>query len=184
MRISRRRRHFTRRPQGPHFRVNQWIRAPELRVIDENDKHLGIMPTAEALKIAKERGLDLVEVSPKARPPTAKLIEYGQFKYEKEKEMKKQKAQQKTTEVKGVRLSPRIGRHDIEVRKEKAKDFLEKGDKVQVELILRGREKRFANLAKDVINSFIKELNEEMGVKVEQSISRQGAKLFALISKK
>ncbi|MEA3272545.1 MAG: translation initiation factor IF-3 [Patescibacteria group bacterium] len=184
MRISRRRRHFTRKPQGPYYRMNQQIRAPELRVVDENGEHLGVISTQKALDIAKERGLDLVEISPKANPPAAKILEYGQFKYEKEKETKKQKAQQKTTEVKGVRLSPRIGRHDLDVRKEKAKNFLEKGDKVQVELILRGREKKFANLAKDVINSFVKELNEEMGVKTEQPITRQGAKLSTLISKK
>ncbi|NQU83198.1 MAG: translation initiation factor IF-3 [Parcubacteria group bacterium] len=162
--------------------MNFKIRAPELRVIDENDVHLGIMTTEKALEMAKERELDLVEISPKAVPPTAKIMEYGQFKYEKEKETKKQKQSQKATEVKGVRLSPRIGRHDLDVRKEKAKKFLEKGDKVQIELILRGREKRFANLAKDVINSFIKELKEEVGAKVEQPITRQGSKLSTLIS--
>lgn len=164
--------------------MNQQIRVPELRVIDENGEHLGIIPTHKALEIAKERELDLVEIAPKGNPPTAKILEYGQFKYEKEKELKKQKQAQKTTEIKGIRLSPRIGQHDLEVRKEKAKSFLEKGDKVQIEIILRGREKRFANLTKDVINGFIKALDEEIGVKVEQPITRQGAKLSTLISKK
>lgn len=183
MRISRKKRHFTKKPQGPQFRVNQYIRVPELRVIGENGENLGTIPTSQALKIAEERGLDLVEISPKAQPPVARLLEYGQFKYEKEKELKKQKAQQKISEIKGIRLSPRIGQHDLETRKERAINFLEKGDKIQIEIILRGREKRFANLAKDVINDFIKTLNEEVGIKTEQAITRQGSKLSTLISK-
>jgi translation initiation factor IF-3 len=185
MRISRRKRFF--RPQNQqqiHFRINEQIRAPEVRVIDENDVNLGILPSWQAVKEAEARGLDLVEVNPKGDVPTCKLMEYGQFKYEKEKELKKQKQAQKTMEIKGIRLSARIGQHDLDVKKERAKEFFEKGHKVQIEIILRGREKRFTNLAKDVINQFIKNLDEEIGVKPEQPISVQGGKLSVIVAKK
>ena len=186
MRISRKKRYFRPQynPQEIHFRANAQIRVPEVRVIDENGVNLGVLQTFEAIKEAASRGLDLVEVHPKGDVPTCKIMEYGQFKYEKEKELKKQKAAQKTTEIKGIRLSARIGQHDLDIRKERAKAFFEKGHKVQVEIILRGREKRFTNLAKDVINQFIKDLNTELEVKAEQPISVQGGKLSVIITNK
>ncbi len=182
MRISRRK----RKPQQQRviYPVNERIREPKLRVIsDEGGEHLGILSTDEALKIAKERKLDLVVIQPKAEPPVAKLIDFGKYKYEKEKEARKQKSKAKNVEVKGVRLSVRIGQHDIDVRKEQAKKFMNKGDKVKVEIILRGREKRHGEVASQVIESFINELKEEMELKIEQPITRQGGQLTSIISK-
>lgn len=141
------------------------------------------MPTAEALKIAKERKMDLVVIQSKAEPPVAKIIDFGKYKYEKEKEARKQKSKAKNVEVKGVRLSVRIGQHDINVRKEQAKKFMEKGDKVKVEIILRGREKRHGGVASKVIDDFINELKEEMELKIEQAVTRQGGQLTSIISK-
>lgn len=186
MRISRRKRFLRNKnnPQEVHFRANDQIRVPEVRVIDENGENLGLLPTWQAIKEAENRGLDLVEVFPKGDVPTCKIMEYGQFKYEKEKELKKQKAAQKTNEIKGIRLSARIGQHDLDIRKEQAKAFLEKGHKIQVEIILRGRERQFTNLAKDVINQFIKDIDTEIGAKTEQPISVQGGKLSVIIAKK
>src|SRR5271157_5736671 len=109
MRISRYRRF--QGPVEPLYKANEQIKAPELRVIDENAKNVGVLPTAEALALAKERGFDLVEVMPNATPPIAKFLDYGQFKYEKEKEARKQKAHAHKVEVKGIRLSIRIGEH-------------------------------------------------------------------------
>ncbi len=165
------------------YAVNENIRFPELRVIDQNDTHLGVMPTADAVRRAHESELDLVVIQPKAEPPVAKIVDFGKYKYEQEKEARKQKANLKTVEVKGVRLSVRIGPHDLDVRKEQAKRFLEQGDKVKVEIILRGREKRFGDLAKQVIEQFIVALNKEMPVKVEQGVQRQAGQLTSIVHK-
>ncbi len=163
--------------------MNELIRFAEVRVIDENDVHIGVMPTAEAIKMAKERELDLVVIQPKAEPPVAKVINFGRYKYEQDKEARKQKSKQKTVEVKGIRLSLRIAPHDMEVRKEKAKEFLAEGDKVKVEIILRGREKRFGELAGQVIQQFISLLHKDVPLKVEQPVLRQGGQLTSIVGK-
>lgn len=182
MRISRYRRF--QKPVEPLYKANEQIKAIELRVIDENAKNVGVLPTAEALALARERGYDLVEVMPNAQPPIAKFLDYGQFKYEKEKEARKQKAHAHKVEVKGIRLSVRIGQHDLEVRQEKAKEFLEAGDRVQVEVILRGREKQFGDLAKQVIDKFVAALDASVGVKIDQPFTRQGGRLTVVVAKK
>lgn len=162
--------------------VNDLIKFPELRVISE-EGHIGIMPLADAIAKAKEMELDLVVIQPNSVPPIAKIVEFGKYKYEQAKEASKQKAKQKNVEVKGIRLSVRIGPHDIEVRKAKAKEFLEEGNKVKVEIILRGREKRFGDLAKQVINDFVANLNKDMPVKVDQPVTRQGGQLTSIVGK-
>jgi len=182
LRISRRK----RKPQQQRviYPVNERIRDAELRVItDESGEHLGVLPTEEALKIAKERKLDLVVIQPKAEPPVAKIIDFGKYKYETEKAARLQKSKSKNVEVKGIRLSVRIGQHDINVRKEQAKKFMDKGDKVKVEIILRGRERRHGDVASSVIENFIGELKEELDIKVEQPVTRQGGQLTSIISK-
>lgn len=182
MRISRKRR-YTKPPEQAHYRVNRHITAPEVRVIDEEGKHVGIMPIAAALALAEERGYDLVEISPKEQPPVVRLIAYGQFKYEKEKEARKQKARQKEVEVKGIRLSLRIGEHDLSVRREQAKKFLERGDKVQIEIVLRGRERQHVDLARGIMENFVNALKATLPVAVEQPFSKQGGRLTLLIAK-
>jgi translation initiation factor IF-3 len=163
--------------------MNDRIRDPELRVVTDDGEHLGIMPTDKALNMAKERDQDLVVIQPKAEPPVAKIIDYGKYKYEKDVEKRQQKAKQKNVEVKGVRLSLRIGDHDLNVRKEKAKEFLEQGNKVKIEIILRGREKRHGDLAKQVIENFIAKIEEEMPLKVDQTVTRQGGQLTSIVGK-
>ncbi|MFH2062532.1 MAG: translation initiation factor IF-3 [bacterium] len=183
MRISRRKR-SPQQQQRVIYPVNERIREPELRVIvEDTGEHLGVMKTPDALVEAKERKLDLVVVQPKSEPPVAKIIDFGRYKYEKEKETRKQKANAKTVEVKGVRLSPRIGDHDLGVRKEQAKKFMDKGDKVKVEIILRGREKRHGDVAAQVIQRFVTELNAEVPIKIEQPVLRQGGQLTSIVSK-
>ncbi len=182
MRISRYRRF--QKPVEPQYRANEHIRALEVRLIDENAKNIGVMTTADALALARERGFDLVEIMPTAQPPIAKLLDFGQFKYEKEKEARKQKAHAHKVEVKGIRLSIRIGEHDREVRLEKAKEFLEGGDRVQVEIILRGRERQFVDLARQVIDKFVADLDAAVGTKIDQPFSRQGGRLTVVVAKK
>lgn len=163
--------------------MNDRIRDPELRVVTDDGEHIGIISTEKALAMAKERDQDLVVIQPKAEPPVAKIIDYGKYKYEKDVEKKQQKAKQKNVEVKGVRLSLRIGDHDLNVRKEKAKEFLEQGNKVKIEIILRGREKRHGDLAKQVIENFIAKIEEEMPLKVDQTVTRQGGQLTSIVGK-
>lgn len=166
--------------------MNENIRFPQLRVITDDEGaagHLGIMPLAQALEKARELELDLVVIQPKSEPPIAKIVNFGKYKYEQDKEAQKQKAKQKTVEVKGIRLSVRIGQHDMDVRKEQAKKFLDNGDKVKVEIILRGREKRFGDVAIEVIKKFVEQLNAEMPVKTEQPVTRQGGQLTTIVGK-
>ena len=163
------------------FPVNERIRFPEVRLIDENNEMLGVMPTYKALALAKERGFDLVAVSPKAQPPVAKLLNYGSFKYQQEKALKKQKVQQKKTDIKEIRLSPRIGQHDLAVRIKQAEKFLSKGDKVVIEVFLKGRERQHPELAKEIIDNYIKGVSAIMAIKTEQEIKRQGNKFTAII---
>lgn len=183
MRISRYHYKHNQAKSAFQFRANDFIRIPQVRVIDENGEHLGVMTTAEAKAKAAERGFDLVEVNPSAQPPVVKFLDYGQFKYEKEKELKKQKQALKQIEVKGVRISNRIGAHDLEIRRAQTLKFLTEGNKVKVEIILRGRERQHAQLAIQTIREFIQSLRAQMGVKIEQSTTAQGGKISTLIAK-
>ncbi len=164
------------------YPVNERIRVPSVQVIGENGQPLGIMPTFKAISAAKEYGLDLVLVAPKAEPPVAKFLDYGSFKYQKEKAIKKQKAQQKKIEIKEIRLSPRIGQHDLDVRVRQAENFLKRGDKINIVVILRGREMQHQNLAGNIIEEYIKAVGQLLAVKVEEPIKKQGNRFGATIS--
>ena len=180
--------HYRRRiPQkllGPIYRANEQITVPEVRVIDDEGKFLGVLRTEDAIKVAQERELDLVEVSPKENPPVCKIIDYGAFKYQKEKEKRAQKAHAKKVEVKGIRLSVKMGAHDQNVRKEQAIGFLEDGDKLKIEIILRGREKAHGEIATERINDFIKEIEKTYLLYTEQPVTRQGGNVSAIVGRK
>lgn len=163
------------------YPVNEKIRESELRVIDENSQMLGILPTAQAMQMAKERDLDLVVVSPKAVPPVAKFLSFSSYKYQKEKEARKQKAQQKSSEMKEIRLSPRIGTHDLEIRLKQAEKFLQRGDKVIITVMMKGREKQHADLGREILATFIKDLTQLIKIKFEQDIKRLGGNFSAII---
>ncbi len=182
MRISRHR-HFSR-PITPtvHIRANEFIRVPELRVIDEAGENLGVLSTSEARRLAEERGYDLVEVNPIANPPVAKFLNYGQYKYEKEKELKKQKQALKEIDIKGIRLTPRIGTHDLELRQDQATDFLQDGNKVKIEVVMRGRERQHMDLAFKLVNNFIEILKSRTALKVETLPKNEGGRLQALLA--
>jgi translation initiation factor IF-3 len=181
MRISRRK--FKPKVQPTIYLVNELIRSPQVRLIGENGEHIGLISTSEALAKARTAELDLVVIQAKAEPPVAKIVDFGKYKYEQDKEMQKQKAKQKSVEIKGVRLSARISDHDMNVRKEQAKKFLEQGDKIKVEIILRGREKSHADLGMDNIRHFVDMINAEIPIKIEQPIARQGGQLTTILAK-
>lgn len=168
------------------FRVNREIRIPEVFLIDENEVNVGIVNTFKALQIAEEAGLDLVEVNPKARPSVVKIMDYGQFKYEKDKQAQKQKVKQKKIEIKGIRLSARISKHDFEFRIDQAKKFLEKGNKLKVELLLKGREKQHPEKAVEIMNNFVGNLRgfADLDFIIEQVLTRQGGKYSILLASK
>lgn len=182
MRISRRKKHNVK-PSKTYYRYNDRIRVPELRVIDENNEHMDVMSTDEARALAQQRGLDLVEINPAAKPPIAKIMEYGQFKYQQEKAEKLRKAKQKETGVKGVRLSARIGQHDLDIRKKQALKFLNAGNNVRIEIILRGREKGHQEISYGIIKNFITDIEKLMDTRVEQPPKRQGSKISTIIVK-
>lgn len=154
---------------------------PKLRVIDENDKHLGTLSTSKSLALARDRGFDLVEISPKENPPVAKFLDFGQFKYEEEKKKRAQKKKIKKIELKEVRLSFKIGKGDLTLREKQAKKFLEIGNKVKIEMRLKGREKAHLDRAKEIINNFIQTLGEKTPIEVEQLLNKQGGRLTAVI---
>lgn len=161
------------------FFFNNKILAPEVMVIDETGKHLGVFETKEAVQLAVDRGFDLVEVSPVANPPVCRIMNYGSFKYQQEKQEKQQKKQTKSLDIKSVRISMKISDHDKETKVHMAERFLEKGHKVKVEMILRGREFEHINRAKEIMTDFKSKLT--IPVQVEQDTSKQGNKLFLIL---
>lgn len=166
--------------------ANERIRVPEVFVIDENGKALGRMSTQFAIAKAREVELDLVEVNPKASPPIVKIMDLGQFKYEQEKKAHKQKVQQKKVDIKNIHLSVRISEHDFNVRVEQAKKFLEKGDKLRVELMLKGREKQHPGKAEETVLQFAQELEKTEGLNIvrEQDLTKQGGRFTILLINK
>jgi len=172
------------RPQAPIVtqRVNHQIKATEVRLIDENGEMVGVVSIQEALRRADEAGLDLIEVSPKAEPPVAKILSFSSFKYQKEKELKAMKQKTKAAEMKGVRLSVRIGEHDLEIRNKQVQNFLAEGHKVKIELNLKGRERQHSGQAMEVVRNFVKALSEIS--RIEQPISQQGGRFTTIIAPK
>lgn len=168
------------------FLANENIKIPEVFLIDENGDNVGNVTTDKALEMAKEAGLDLVEVNPKANPPVAKIMNLGQFKYEQEKKAHKQKVQQKKIEIKVIRLSVRISSHDFNFRLDQAKKFLEKGNKLKIELSLKGRERQFPEKARETIAKFVEglEKNENLNIDREQDLTRQGGRFTIILINK
>ena len=141
-----------------------------MQVVDENGKNLGILDTYKAIQIAQERGLDLVEIAPTVKPPVCKIIDYGKYKYQQEKKEQKQKAKRKEVEVKGIRIGFATSLHDLEHKAKQAGEFLTEGNKVRVEIKLRGRERAHFDLAKEKLNNFLKL------IPVEHSVEEQPKK--------
>ncbi len=166
------------------YRFNEQIVVPEVRVIDESGAPLGVLATAAALALAQERGYDLVEVSPKAVPPVCKFLNFGQFKYQKEKELKVQKAHSKKVDVKGIRLSVKMGPGDFDFRVSQGKKFMAEGHKLNIEIRLRGREKEHGDIGKARIREYLNRIGEEYQLSIEQPITRSGGNLTTIVGRK
>ena len=154
-------RKFNRFTRGPVIKANEYIRAGQVQVIDENGTNLGILETAKAIGIAKERGLDLVEVSSKTEPPICKIIDKGKYQYIQEKKEKKQKAKQKKIELKEIRFGIATSVHDLEIKVKQIEKFFKAGDKVKLEIRLRGRERAHGDLAREKMEKFLQMITME-----------------------
>ncbi len=134
------------------LRTNENIRVREVRLVDENGEQLGILPVKEALRVAFERGLDLVEVAPTAKPPVCRIMDYGRFKYEQSKRDKEARKKQRVVSIKEVKMRPNIEDHDFTVKLRNAERFLKEGDKVKATIMFRGREIVHAELGRKVLD--------------------------------
>ncbi|WP_051006647.1 translation initiation factor IF-3 [Nitrolancea hollandica] len=141
-------------------RVNERIRIPEIRLIDEDGSHIGIIRTRDALEMARERGLDLVEVQPNASPPVCRLMDYGKFRYEESRKERESRKRQKSAIVKEVRLRPKIDEHDLETKGRQAQRFLEAGDKVKLSVLFRGREIAHQDIGRELLVKLSQQLTQ------------------------
>ncbi len=162
--------------------MNEAIRAGELRVINDKEEMIGVISLEEALRLAKEAELDLVEVSPNAEPPVCRIMDYGKYLYRQNKADRKQKARQKKTETKEVRIGFSTGEHDLQVKAKRGQKFLEGGDRVKMTLHFKGREISHFDLGKERLTAFAKRL-EEFGV-LDQDVKKQGRNLTMVFKPK
>ncbi len=153
-----------------------------MRLVGIDGEQLGVVSLSEALKQADEEGFDLVEISPNTNPPVCKIIDWGKFKYEQQKQSRTQKKKQKNIEVKGIRLSSKIGEHDLQTKAKHARKFLEAGNKVKVRLIFKGREIVHKELGADVLRKFSTELEEI--AEISQNIAFTGREVNMILSPK
>lgn len=163
---------------GP--RRNESIRARELRVIDDEGNMLGILPKMDALQLAEDKGLDLVEVNPNGDPPVAKLIDYGKYKYEQKKKQQEIKKKQTVILLKEVQFRPKIDKHDFDFKIKNAKKFLEEGNKVKIVVVFRGRERAHPELGDVLVENIMKEIGE-LG-KAESTPKLEGRRMNMVVS--
>ncbi len=152
--------------RGPQIRINQRIRVPEVRVIGEAGEMLGILPTHEALRRAQERGLDLVEVNPKADPPVCKILDFGKYKYDEKKKAREQKRKQSVVEIKEIKLRPKTDDHDLQFKTRAAIRFIEAGHKVKFTVRFRGREITHPEKAQEQLDWITQQCEEVANVEV------------------
>lgn len=164
------------------IRTNQAIRARELRVIGASGEQLGIMDRETALRRAEEAGVDLVEISPNANPPVAKIIDWGKYQYQKMKEQQKNRRNNKASELKQMRLGLKIGTNDLEIKLRKIRSFLGEGHKVRIQIFFRGREMAHQDLGYEMINRIIALLEDE--AVVEQKPQMAGRNLSIVVRSK
>lgn len=169
----RRRRHNRPKPKvqvKERLRVNEQIFAPQVMVIDANGENRGVMDVQAAIELAQSQEADLVEVSPLANPPVCKVTDYGKLQYRQAKQEQQAKTKQKKVEIKGIRIGFRTDKHDLFFKKNQAEKFLTKGNKVRIEIVLRGREKAMQDKAKENLQEFLKSI--AIPYRVEEEVKR------------
>ena len=162
--------------------INEQIRAREVQLISDTGEKLGTVAISKALEIAEEKRLDLVLVAPNSVPPVCKIMDYGKYKFEQAKKEKEAKKKQKVLEVKEIRVTPNIEKHDFEFKTRNAKKFIEDGNKVKLTVRFRGREVNNSKAGEAVLNNFIEALNEI--AQVEKPPKLEGRNMFTILAKK
>jgi len=170
------------RPE-PKVLANNRIRAKQVRLISDDGSQLGILDLEKALAKAKEKNLDLIQVTEKVEPPVCKIMDLGKHLYSLKKKEKAIK-QNKGGELKGIRITFNMSDHDLETRAKQTEKFLKKGDRIKLEMKMRGREKAHQDLAREKINKFIEVINQTIPVKIERDIKKQPRGLTMIIAKK
>ena len=165
------------KPRGP--RANNRINSPEVQVIASNGENLGIINTNKAISMAKEEGLDLIEIAPNAKPPVCKIIDMGKYKYEAQKKANKAKKRQKKIELKEIKLRPVTEKHDYNFKLKNALKFLSKGDKVKFTIRFKGRELQHSNLGHDLMNKIQEDI--KLAGKVEMNPKFDGRQMIMVI---
>ena len=167
-----------RAPSGP--RMNEDIRVPEVRLIDQNGQNVGVVATAAAIARAVEAGLDLVEIAPESKPPVAKILDYGKFKYQEQKKAAEARKRQKVVEIKEIKMRPSIDDHDYDVKMRSMKRFFDEGDKVKVTLRFRGRELSHQELGWQVLQRV--KADTEPLAKVEAEPRMEGRQMVMVLA--
>src|SRR5690349_5479749 len=173
---------FDRRRPEAGLRINHRIRVPEIRVILEKDEQLGIMPTHEALRLAEEKGLDLVEISPRAFPPVCKIMDYGKYKYEEAKKKQQARKRASTVETKEIKFRPKTEEHDMAFKVKHVRRFLEGGNKVRLAVVFRGREITHPQTGMAVLNKVV-DLCSDIA-SVEATPNMEGRRMIMVIAPK
>lgn len=168
-------------PQQQQYRINERIAAREMRLLDAENKQIGIMSREDALKQRLETGLDLVEIAPTAQPPVVKLIDYQKFLYQLKKKKQEEKRHAHTSEMKELQLGPFIGAHDLEIKLKKARGFITDGDKVKFSVRFKGREMGHTNLGRELLNKVVANMADI--AKVEREIKMEGRKMVMTMSR-
>jgi translation initiation factor IF-3 len=162
--------------------INWDIKAPEVRVIDAEGKQVGILPLKEAMKIAEEKGLDLVEVAPSSKPPVCRVMNYGKYKYQQNKRIQEARKHQTVIHVKEVKVRPRTEEHDFQFKLRHVKRFLDDGNKVKISILFRGREIAHPEFGKEMLNRFVEEVKDLMVI--EQAPRLEGRNMVMILAPK
>jgi len=163
-------------------RINTQIKSEEVRVLLDDGEQLGVMKTSEAIEIAKDRKMDLVEIAPNNKPPVCKIIDYGKFKYQEQKKKNEAKKKQKVIETKELKIRPGTGEHDYQVKIRSANKFIKEGNRVKFSLRFKGREMEHANLGIEMLNRVKGDMQELIRVEMEPKI--EGRQAFLVIAPK
>jgi translation initiation factor IF-3 len=170
-----------RRPQD-RLRINHRIRVPEVRVIGDDGEQLGVLPTHEALKAAELKGLDLVEISPRAFPPVCRIMDYGKYKYEQAKKKQQARKHASTVEIKEIKFRPKTEEHDMDFKVKHVRRFLEEGNKVRLVIVFRGREITHPQTGVNVLNRVVAATEDIAGVEVNPNM--EGRRMVMILSPK
>ena len=172
---------FDRRPpERDTTRINERIRVPEVRLIDESGEQVGIVPTQDALERARERDLDLVEVAPNSKPPVTRILDYSKYKYEQEQKAKAARKHQQQVNVREIKLRPKIAQHDYETKRGHVERFLKQNDKVKVTIMFRGREQSHPERGRMLLDRLLQDVSE-IGV-MEQEPLQEGRNMTMLLA--